>query len=121
MYTADDYLYGWIFYLVGVTVMLICGWIITARIKYRDARIVLRLVAIVFFLVPWYTAPELDYLAPAWLIAGFEWVFEGSDAFWRAGGPLVTAITLVLAIALVVRLALYYSFKKSTSAHSTSE
>ena len=115
MYTADDYFYGWVFYLVGVAIIVLCGWLLTAKIKHRDTRIVIRLIATTFFLVPWYATPDTDYLAPAWLIAGFEWVFEGTEAFWRAGAPLLTTITLVLALALIVRLSLYYAFKKKAA------
>ena len=113
MYTADDYFYGWLFYLIGVIIVMACGWVLTSFISHKPTRFILRLVAAVFFLVPWYASPELDFLAPAWLIAAFEAIFDGPNAFWRAGGPLLTAITLVLLSLLGIRLFMYFSAKRA--------
>ena len=32
------------------------------------------------------------FLAPAWLIAGSEGLFDGAENFWRAGRPLLMAM-----------------------------
>lgn len=95
MYTHDEYLYGWVFYLLGVLVVMGCGWLLTARIKWLVIRHMLRVVVGVTLLVPWFAAPELGYLAPAWLIAVFEGLFEHDGSFWRAGTPLITAMVSV--------------------------
>jgi hypothetical protein len=104
MYTEQDYLYGWLFYLLGVLIVLGCGWWMTSSMRSKEARQLLRLSAVVIFTVPWYASPDLDYLAPAWLIAAYEGIFERPEAFWRAGAPLLTALTIVIAIALIFQL-----------------
>lgn len=106
MYTEQEYLYGWLFYLLGVAIILACGWWLTWGMRFKPLRQWLRVAAVVTFLVPWEVAPELDYLAPAWLIAAFEGVFEGADAFWRAGTPWLSALGLALALTLAWQVAM---------------
>lgn len=101
MFTQEEYLYGWLFYLLGVLIVMVCGWILTARLKWPIVRHLLRLIVGVALVVPWYAAPEMDYLAPAWLICAFEGIFEGEGAFWRAGGPLLSALGVALVIYLL--------------------
>lgn len=105
MYTQQEYLYGWLFYLLGVVIILGCGWWLTAAIRFKELRQWLRVSAVVTFLVPWYASADLDYLAPAWLIASFEGIFEGGDAFWRAGAAWLSALALVLGLTIVWQLA----------------
>lgn len=90
MYTQEEYLYGWLFYLLGVGVVMLCGWWLTAKLRWMALRNLLRISVGVALLVPWYAAESTDYLAPAWIIAAFEGIFDGS--FWRAGSPLLLAI-----------------------------
>lgn len=96
MYTQQEYLYGWLFYLLGVLIMMGCGWWLTRNLRITILRQMLRMGFLALFIVPWYADPELPYLAPAWIIAGFEGVFEGDGAFWRAGTPMLVAVALAL-------------------------
>lgn len=111
MYTQEEYLYGWLFYLLGVVIILGCGWWLTASIRFRELRQLLRLAAVVTFLVPWYASPDMDYLAPAWLIATFEGIFEGGDAFWRAGMPLLVTLAVAIGIALIWQIVIRMRFR----------
>jgi hypothetical protein len=104
MYTQEEYWYGWLLYLAGVVILMGCGWILTARIGWKPLRQLLRLLAAVALLVPWYANPDMTYLAPAWLIAGFEGVFEKN--FWRAGGPLLSALGVALVLGVAAQLIL---------------
>ena len=89
MNIEQEYLYGWLFYLLGVFVVMACGWVLTARLRNAPVRNLLRVLAAATLLTPWYAAPDLHYLAPAWIIAAFEGLFEGE--FLRAGAPLLWA------------------------------
>lgn len=104
MYTQQEYLYGWLFYLLGVAIVLLAGWMMTAPIKWKALKLTLRLSAVVIFLLPWYANDDMGYLAPAWIIAGFEGVFDGPDAFWRAGRPLLIALSGALLLAAIASL-----------------
>lgn len=99
MYTQEDYLYGWLFYGLGALVLILCGWLLTARIGWTPLRNMIRLLAIVTLIAPWYATTDMTYLAPAWIIAAFEGIFE--DNFWRAGGPLLSALAVAFAVGLV--------------------
>lgn len=111
MHTPEDYLYGWLIYLVSAAVLIICGWIMTAKISWGGLRGLIRLLAVVTLLVPWYADANMTYLAPAWIIAAFEGIFEGN--FWRAGGPLVSALTVSFAVGLVVWAVIHFKGKKA--------
>lgn len=109
MYTQEEYMYGWLLYLAAYVVVMFAGWMLTAPVKPRELKWLLRVSAGVIFIVPWYAAEGVSYLAPAWLIAGFEGVFDGPEAFWRAGTPLL--VCLVLAVSLSLGLQLFLRFR----------
>lgn len=119
MYTQDEYFYGWLFYLLGVSILMGCGWLLTTRIPFRELRSLIRWIAAVTLLVPWYAAPDVEYLAPAWLIAAFEGVFEGGDAFWRAGKPLLIALAVAVGMFLVLQISLRLLSNRRPSTHSS--
>jgi len=96
MMTESEYLYAWIYYLVGAGLLIACWWYITRRVPWFEVRFMLRLVVAVAILVPWYTNTQQSYLSPAILIALVELVFEGTSAFWRAGTPLIAAMVTCL-------------------------
>lgn len=102
MYTEQEYLYGWLVYLGGALLMVICFWVLTAAIRFRAMKTVLRLGAIAFFATPWFASEQMEYLAPAWIIAVFEVIFDGPEAFWRAGAPLLAATGLVMAVSAII-------------------
>lgn len=113
MYTQEEYLYGWLIYLLGAAVLILCGWLVTAKIPWGGFRGIVRLLAIVTLLVPWYANGDMTYLAPAWIIAAFEGIFDGN--FWRAGGPLLSALAVSFAVGVVV-LAVFHFRGKNTEA-----
>lgn len=105
MYTQAEYLYGWLLYLLGVALMMGCGWYLTSGIRYTLAKTLLRVLAAVFFLVPWYASSDEDYLAPAWLIAAFEGIVGGESTFWRAGAPLLSALAVAVLAVIAITVA----------------
>ncbi len=112
MYTQSEYLYGWLFYLLGVCLIMGCWWYLTAGIRHGLVRTLLRALGVTFFLVPWYASSDMDYLAPAWLIAAFEGVVGGDSSFWRAGAPLLSALTVVAILSIGIAFAMQ-AFGKS--------
>jgi hypothetical protein len=113
MFTQQEYLYGWIFYLSGAAVLILCIWWLTSAMRSRELRQLIRLIVSVSLLVPWYTGSDLKYFAPAWVMAGFEAVFEHN--FWRAGGPWLMALTLAVALALVAQIVVRAFSRQSQS------
>lgn len=102
MMTENEYLFAWFYYLLGAALLIACWWYLTRKIRWVEIRYLLRVVVGVAIVVPWYTNTQQDYLSPALLVAGLEAAFEGSEAFWRAGRPLVTAIAAAVTLSSVV-------------------
>ncbi|WP_018015632.1 hypothetical protein [Teredinibacter turnerae] len=102
MMTSAEYLQAWLYYLLGAILLIGCWWYATRPIPWAELRHLLRLVVIAVLLIPWYTNTQQEYLSPAFLIAIVEGLFEGGDAFWRAGTPLLAGVAAVVGLSLVV-------------------
>ncbi|MBC6904488.1 hypothetical protein DWB84_03280 [Saccharophagus sp. K07] len=100
MYTQEEYLYGWLMYAGGALLLIVCGWVLTARIPWNSLRQIIRALGITTLCVPWYADADKQYLAPAWIIAAFEGLFDKN--FWRAGGPLLSALAVAFAMAVLI-------------------
>ncbi|WP_086931059.1 hypothetical protein [Agarilytica rhodophyticola] len=112
MFTQEEYLSAWAVYLAGTAVMLIAWWFMTARIRFSETRNVLRILLAVFLLVPWYTEPTGRYLSPAWLISILEGAFQGPQAFWRAGKPLLIALLASLMLSSLLYIVLWLKSRR---------
>lgn len=119
MYTEQEYLYGWLIYLGGALLLAICFWVLTSAIRFRALKIVLRLGAIAFFATPWFASEQAEYLAPAWVIAAFEGIFDGPEAFWRAGAPLLSVTALVMGLSAVILTILHFRRRPTETASPT--
>lgn len=104
MYSHDEYVTGWMIYAGGVAGFLLAWWFITRNIAFNELRQLLRFIPMVALLVPWHADLDSIYLAPAWVIALIEGVFEGPAAFWRAGTPLLFALVLMLIMVTIGKL-----------------
>lgn len=113
MFTSDDYLYGWLLYISGGLVFMGCWWWLTAKIRFADIRLLLRVIAGVIMFVPWYVSPDMDYLAPAIIMVGMEGLFEGPGAFWRAGTPLLVVLALAVVACLIYSLVRFLLRRRS--------
>lgn len=98
MYTEQEYLYGWLFYGAGAVLIWGAGFVLTGRIAWWRVRLVLLVALAALLAVPWYSGDDSRYLAPAWVIAGLEALFDGPEAFWRAGRPLLAGVGLAVVL-----------------------
>ena len=118
MFTQEEYFWAWGVYLMGYVVFLFAWWMISAKIKWRAVRHVSRIVLAVFFLMPWLTEDGGEYWSPAWLVSGIEGAFEGKEAFWRAGEPLLLATGITFCIATIIYVALWWRSRQSDEQRS---
>lgn len=84
----------------------------------------LRAVALVTLLLPWTSEKNSDYMSPAWLVSALEGTFDGGDAFWRAGLPLLVSLILTLLLSTLGYLLWRWKIAHSpgvTQAQTTSE
>ena len=114
MFNTEDYLWGWLYYLLGATMLASCWWYVTAHIKWREVRHVVRVVLITALLVPWYTDVNTTQMSPAWLVSAIEGLFEGPQAFWRAGRPLLVAVIVALLGSSVFYIVQWYRTRASS-------
>lgn len=119
MFTHEEYVKAWLFYLFGATLFMVGWWFITAHIKWREPKLVLRVMAAVFFLLPWKTGQTLEegaeYLSPAWIVAIFEALLEGPEAFWRAGTPLLLSLMSAVIISSLIYVGFWFLARRSAS------
>lgn len=113
MYLDQEYLYGWLAYLAGVVVLFACVWYVTRFMRGSPLRRLVLLLMTVTLIVPWTADPDLHYLAPAWIIAGSEALFDDASAFWRAGLPLVVVQLGALILSACAEIMLYSKRKPS--------
>ncbi|WP_045858908.1 hypothetical protein [Teredinibacter purpureus] len=108
MMTETEYLYAWLYYLLGAGLLISCWWYATRRIPWPEVRHLSRLVVGVAIVVPWYTNTQQDYLSPALLISLLELFFEGASAFWRAGAPMLAAVAVAVAFSTLFFVVRWY-------------
>ena len=89
--TTKAYMWGWFAYLLGSVGVLFVLWYIT-RPFMTSVRLPLRAVSAAFLLTPWSVSPEHGQLAPAWVAALFDGLFQEEMSSWRAGGPLLAMV-----------------------------
>ena len=92
MFTASEHLHGWLVYGGGAVLGLLCWWYLLIKLPVKPIRSLLFGAMVGALCMPWPTEDGGQFFAPAWLIAGSDGLFDGADAFWRAGTPLLMAI-----------------------------
>lgn len=73
------------------------------------------LLATALLLTPAYTQPGADTMAPAVIVAGFEFLLHGPEAAQHAIKPLLIACGLAVFLALLLRLTLLRPRKSAPS------
>lgn len=103
--SQEEYYVGWAYYLVGAALLWLCFWFLTRKISLLWIKTPLRVLVTVLLFMPWYSYENQSYLSPAWTVAILELLFDGLEAFWRAGIPLI--IASILAITLPIGFEVY--------------
>ncbi len=98
--TENEYVNAWINYFIGAGLLFACWWYLTSLFRWVEVRHLSRLIMGIILVVPWFSYTNQSYLAPAWLIALVEGIFDGDGAFWRAGLPLLIALVIGLAFSI---------------------
>ncbi len=109
MFSPEEYRTGWLVYAGVFCVFNLAWWFLTARVSLAELRQLLRLLVCVGLAVPWYTELDSIYLAPAWIIAATDLLFDSKEAFWRAGTPLLFALALALCVVTLLKIVGYFT------------
>lgn len=107
MYTQENYYWGLVAYGLGVLLLLpMTWWLSRVLLPWRIARDLFRLVALALMLTPVRAYEDVNYLAPAWVVAAFEFLRPTTDMGpARALAPLAMALIAVCGLYLLWVLA----------------
>ena len=100
MYTAGDYLQGWIAYSIGGLFLLFCLWYLLRKIGYGVVRHILMLTAAAFLFTPVTAYRDDAHLAPAFFVSLYEGVLlsGANDEFQRGLAPIIAVLVFALLI-----------------------
>ena len=80
MYTEENYFWGLVIYGLGVLLMMPAMIKVTGFIMpWKPLRVVLRVFFVALLVTPVYAYKDVEFLAPAWVVAPFELVRPTSE------------------------------------------
>jgi hypothetical protein len=120
MYTAENYMWGWIFYSAGVLCLLGLFWLLIRKITIGWLRYLLLLLFLVVFFTPVTAYPDNPHLAPAFFVSLYEGLMiRGSDTgFQRGLAPILAVGFFATFFYIIIRLLLGRFTKSSKAAKS---
>ena len=106
MYTAEDYLQGWIAYSIGGLFLLSFLWYLLRNLRFAVVRHVLILTAAAFLFTPVTAYRDDAHLAPAFFVSLYEGVLlsGANEGFQRGLAPIIALLVFALLIYAVGRL-----------------
>jgi hypothetical protein len=105
MLTHEEYLIAWGVYFLAASGLFFAFWQMTRTLPWLFLKRVIRVSVMVVLFMPWFSYSEQDYLAPAYLIAAFEVLAQGSDKWSRAGVPMLSALSLAFVLTIIFSIA----------------
>ncbi len=106
MLTHEEYLMAWGVYLLAANGLFFAFWQVTHALPWLFLKRVMRVSMMVVLFMPWFSYSEQDYLAPAYLIAAFEALAQGSEFWVRAGVPLLSVLSFAFVLTIIFSVAL---------------
>ena len=106
MYTAEDYLQGWIAYSIGGLFLLFFLWYLLRNIRYAAVRHIFMLSCAVVLFTPVTAYRDDAHLAPAFFVSLYEGVLlsGANDGFQRGLAPIIAVLIFALLIYALGRL-----------------
>jgi len=102
--TSESYALAWFIYvLAGLGLFAFWCWL-TSGLQSRTVKLALRALMFVMIMFPFNVGGGYGELAPGFLMLLLETVFEGGDAFFRVGTPLLMALAATFIILVAVEL-----------------
>jgi hypothetical protein len=100
MYTDENYLWGWVVYVLGVLCVLTVIWIFSRKWRFDAVRHLLLIVASVILLTPVTAYRDDPHLAPAFFVSLYEgFIATGSNvSFQRALAPILALVFFAIVL-----------------------
>ena len=117
MYTAEDYLQGWIAYSIGGLFLLVFLWYVLRNLRYAAVRHILILTSAAFLFTPVTAYRDDAHLAPAFFVSLYEGVLlsGANEGFQRGLAPIIAVLVFALLIYGAGRLLWAKLFRKTLS------
>ena len=91
MFSAEDYLQGWIVYSIGASCLLLFLWLLLRKSSWGAVRHLLILLSASILLTPVTAYRDDSHLAPAFFVSLYEGVMVSGDdgGFQRGLAPII--------------------------------
>lgn len=106
MYSAENYLWGWVAYSAGALCLLFCLWLLVRKIGIAAIRHIILLLATVALFTPVTAYRDDPHLAPAFFVSLYEGLLASGDdmAFQRGLAPIMAIGVISMLFYLISRL-----------------
>lgn len=104
MLSESSYMTAMTVYLGAAGLMLLCLLLWLRRRLHPAVTALLVLLAAALLLTPAYPRPEVSTLAPALVVAAFQWLTQGPDAATHALRPLGFMVAVAVAVSCLIAL-----------------
>jgi hypothetical protein len=106
MFSAEDYLQGWIVYSIGASCLLLFVWLVLRKSAWTTVRHLTMLLSAAILLTPVTAYRDDSHLAPAFFVSLYEGVMlRGAEAgFQRGLAPIIAVAFFAIIFYLLVRL-----------------
>ena len=102
MFSFEEYLWGWVIYLVASVGLLMAFWRITRYITLIYLKQSLRLIIATLLLTPALIENTFYLWSPAWMQGLLQLIFVGIDGSLPIGRYLLIAVCAVLILYLLI-------------------
>lgn len=120
MFSAEDYLQGWIIYSIGASCLLLFLWLVLRKSAWLTVRHLILLLAASILLTPVTAYRDDSHLAPAFFVSLYEGVMvSGADAgFQRGLAPIIAVAVFAIIFYLLLRVLWGVIAKRRTAGKS---
>lgn len=98
---ASGYIIGWCIYLVAALGLIVFFWRMTRGLRQRRTRRVMRAVVATLLLTPVNISPEGFWLAPAYLVASYDFVQGQMETATQAAFWMLISFTTLITLMLI--------------------
>lgn len=118
MYSAENYLWGWVAYSAGALCLLFCLWLLVRKIGIAAIRHIILLLATVALFTPVTAYRDDPHLAPAFFVSLYEGLLASGDnmGFQRGLAPIMAIGVISTMFYLISRLIIRRIRKSSNTA-----
>ena len=118
MYSAENYLWGWVAYSAGALCLLFCLWLLVRKIGIAAIRHIILLLATVALFTPVTAYRDDPHLAPAFFVSLYEGLLASGDdmGFQRGLAPIMAIGVISTMFYLISRLIISRIRKSSNTA-----